>query len=395
MPAKGDRLQMPIDFHAKFLELDGKRDPLAKHFGVSREVSARWIAEARGEIRELEMADIPKGRPSEMLKERDLDPKHFQLQGLRIAEWEVTTRGDDGEPVTSLNRQTRFNVIPRLEQIHPAQGNGWAPPKPKQTKRKAGEPVLILGDHQAPYHDQALHAATLNWLAEVKPAEAVIDGDLVDLPTMSTFSKRNKWNAAVNECTEAAYRILCDYRSASPDTRWTYIFGNHEDRLAKNIYNSNSEFTEIRCAGEETPVFSLPNLMHLDRIGIKWMDNHPHDVLKLSDNTAVIHGNKAKPGSGGTSQHEVKDRRHHIFHGHDHSQAITPFTTYDIDGNVMQFWGVAVGASCQVKGGLGYAVRPDWQNGHATATFDKAGNMTPELLTWTDDKLYWRGDWWK
>jgi hypothetical protein len=384
MPVKGDTMPMPLDFPAKFIELDGGVKKLADHYGVSTTtVRDRWIKSL--EIRQFELEDVPKGRPAEMLEERDLDPDQWQVRGLRVNEWEMA-----GE----LQRQTRLDIVPRIESIRPARAEGWKPPKPKPKTSGKTLVKFICGDHQAPYHDPKMHTATLNWLAEVQPVEGVIDGDLVDLPTRSTYKTKAKWNAAANDCIEQAYRIMCDYRSASPDTVWKYLFGNHEQRMWDSLMRDDEEAATITRAGESSPVLSLPYLVRLDELGIEYFDNYPHDVYKLSPDTAVIHGNKSKPGSGGTSQHETKDRRYNVFHGHDHSQAITPFTTHDIDNKPITTYGIAVGASCQVAGGLGYAVRPDWQNGHATATFDKDGNLIPELIHFIDEKLRWRGDSW-
>lgn len=380
---------IPLDFAAKCMELDGKIEGpggLAHFYGVHPQTARKWFEETLGERRVYDLAAMPSGRPAEMLEERDLDPEHWVVERATVNEWTMA----DG----SQAAQTKLTIKPREETLRPARVDGWKPPKPKPKTTGKTQIKFICGDHQAPYIDHDMHKSTVNWLAEVQPSEAVIDGDLVDLPTRSTYKTKAKWNAAANDCIESAYRILCDYRSASPNTVWKYLFGNHEQRLWDSLQRDDQEAAAIHRAGEEQPVMSLPYLLRLDELGIEWFDNYPHDVYKLSSDTAVIHGNKSKPGSGGTSQHEAKDRRYHVFHGHDHSQAITPFTTHDIDNEPILYYGVAVGASCQVKGGLGYAVRPDWQNGHATATFDRKGNMTPELMQFIDGRLRWRGDTW-
>ena len=383
MPVKGDKIPMPMDFAAKFIEYEGHMRRLAEHYSVSQDTARRWRGDIK--IKQFDLESIPKGRPAEMLAERDLDPERWCVRGLRVNEWEMA-----GE----MQRQTRLDIVPRFETIHAAKTEGYKPLKPKSKLRSKNCTKVIVGDHQSPYHDPAMHQSFLNWLAEVKPIEGVIDGDLVDLPTRSKFPTRAKWNAAANICIESAWKIMVDYRNASPETHWVYLFGNHEQRMWDSIMRNDGEAADIRPAGEERPALSLDRLLHLDDLGIRYFDNYPHDVYKIAPDTAVIHGDKSKPGSGGTSQHEVKDRRYHVFHGHDHSQAITPFTSHDIDNKPLLYYGTAVGASCQVEGGLGYAVRPDWQNGAATATFDKDGNMTPELIHFFDGKLRWRGEKW-
>lgn len=394
MPAKGDKIPCPDDCAARYLEL-GSMIAVAEHYGVSREVATRWIGEVTPTIRQYELTDIPKGRPAAMLRERDLDPEVWQVRGLRVNEWEVTSTDENGDPLTSTNRQTRLDIVPRLNILRAARPDGWKPPKPKRSRATGETDSLIIGDHQAPYHDAPMHKAVVNWLAEVQPRRGVILGDLLDLPSVSKYAKKINYHAAVNECVDAAYRILCDYRSASPDTEFSFLQGNHEKRLVDTLFRDFDEGASIRRADEEVPVLNLAYLLRLDELGIPFLENYPHDVLKLSPTTAVIHGSKSKPGAGATAQAETKDRRYHVFIGHNHKQAITPFTNHDIDGQISVTYGIEVGASCQVVGGLGYAVRPDWQQGAATATFDKDGTMTPELLNWSGGKLRWRGDWWK
>ena len=394
MPVKGDTLPMPLDFAAKFIELEGNITALTKHYGNSvQTIRDRWIPQL--DIKQYELSDVPRGRPAEMLTERDLDPEHWQVRGMRVNEWEVTTTDEDGEPTTNLNRQTRLDIVPRHESIRAARPDGWKPPKPK--KRNAGVTWtdLIHGDKQAPYQDARFHKALCGWAADIQPRKIIDDGDLPDFPSVSKYPKKASWNAGVNECIDASYRIWCDMRSSSPDSECVQIEGNHCKRLADKIARDFDEASSIRRADEDTPALSLPHLLRLDELGVEYVGNYPHNLYKLSDDTAVIHGDKVKSGSGATGLATLMQRGYNVFVGHIHRQSITEHTWHDIDGNPFTRFAVEVGAGCNIREGLGHTVNPDWQIGAATATFHKDGTMHPELITWDGKYLTWRGERWR
>lgn len=394
MPAKGDTLPMPLDFPAKYIELEGNITKLSKHYGVSIQTARdRWASQL--DIKQYELTDVPKGRPAEMLKERDLDPEHWQVRGMRVNEWEVTTTGEDGETETNLNRQTRLDIVPRHQMVQPARTDGWKPPKPKKRPASKGGIDWIGGDLQAPYHDKAFHAATCSWLRDVKPRRMVDDGDLWDFPSVSKYPKKAGWNASANECITSAYRIWCDRREANPDAECVQLEGNHCLRLAAKLARDFEEAATICRAEEAEPALSLPHLTRLDELNVEFIGGYPHNIYKLSDDVAVIHGDKVKSGSGATGLATLMQRGYHVYVGHIHRQSITEHTWHDIDGNPFTKFAIEVGGGCEIRGGLSHTVNADWQNGFATATFHSDGTFQPELAHWDGKYLTWRGERWR
>ena len=142
-------------------------------------------------------------------------------------------------------------------------------------------------------------------------------------------------------------------------------------------------------------MLDLAYLLRLDELGVEFIGNYPHNIYKLSDDTAVIHGDKVKSGSGATGLATLMQRGYNVFMGHIHRQSITEHTWHDIDGNPFTRFAVEVGAGCLVQGGLGHTVNADWQIGAATATFHKDGSMHPELIMWDGKYLTWRGERWR
>lgn len=380
---------VPTDFASKFLELDGTIEGdggLAKFYAVHPQTIRKWVDATFGQARHYELTDLPEGRPREMLEERALDPDAWVVERATVNEWTMA----NGDSAT----QTKFTVRPRPEPLRPARAEGWKPPKPKARKAGVTETTFLCGDHQAPYIDEDLHQSILRWLAEVKPPNGVIGGDGLDLPSVSKYAKTAGWNASVNECVDSFYRVLCEYRAASPDTRWVMLEGNHEARLHAHLMRQFDEGASIKRAGEGEPLMSIPYLMRLDELGIEYVDNYPHSVHKITPTVGAIHGNIVKKDAGASGHAALIQRGFDLYHFHIHRQALTPHTWHDIDGEPYTRWACEVGAACRVKEGLSHTVNANWQNGAATATVDKEGNHTPELLTWVGGKLRWRGDSW-
>jgi hypothetical protein len=388
MPPK--RSTPPDGFAAKFLDLNGEKEALKAFYGIGRIKLDGWIEQAIGDeavaTKTIELADLPHGRPAEMLEERDLSPEEWRVSSLTINEWEA---GDD------LNRQTKLTLQPLKDVVRPARVDGWKPPAPKPRKAGATETTFLVGDHQAPYIDEDFHAATLRWLAEVKPAKGVVGGDGLDLPSVSKYAKTAGWNASVNECVDSFYRVLCDYRSASPDTQWVMLEGNHEARLHAHLMRQFEEGAAIKRAGEnEDNVLSVPYLMRLDELGIPYIDNYPHAVHKITPTVGAIHGTIVKKDAGASGHATLMQRGFDVYQFHIHRQGLTPHTWHDIDGEPYTKWACEVGAACLVKEGLNHTVSANWQNGAATATVHKDGTHVPELLQWINKDLCWRGDRW-
>lgn len=174
MPPK--RSAPPDDFAATYIRLKGVKESLRQHYGIGRERLDSWIEQAIEDdserpVRTIDLADLPNGRPAEMIEERGMDPAEWQVTSMTINEWEM---GDD------LNRQTKLTVTPIKQQIRPARVERWIRPKIAKRKTKTPELSVVCGDQHAPEHDPVLHGQFLTWLDENRPAKIVMLGDLLE-----------------------------------------------------------------------------------------------------------------------------------------------------------------------------------------------------------------------
>jgi hypothetical protein len=329
-----------------------------------------------------------------MLARRGLDSGEWIVLRARVNEW----GGPDGQD----NAQLRVELAPRLGLLLPARSDGWqAPPRPERSTTES-ELVVFLGDHHAPHHDEHLHAGVCEWLREFQPARGVILGDLLDLDTLSRHRRTPEWTAEVQTTLDAGYSILRSYVEASPGTRWQMLDGNHEERLRNSVLDHLSQVFGVTRAKaereeEEHAVLSTPYLLRLDELGVEWHPagaSYEHAQINVTSELAARHGWIAKKGSGASALTTIDHLRYSVVIGHTHRQAIVHHTAHSIDGEPKTLLGCEAGTLAAIKGGLGYATAPDWQQGFAVAHVygGTPGLFKVDLATYVDGTLLWR-DW--
>jgi hypothetical protein len=326
----------------------------------------------------------------------------LQSRGLNVADWVVVRvrvnewgENSDGVPL----RQLRVDLLPRsFDTLLPARTDGWRPPPAVATiPKRDAELVVFFGDHHAPHHDPDLHAAACAWLRKNKPDRGIICGDILDYDAVSRHRKNPQWKAEAQECTDGAYTLLRGYVQASPNTRWQLLSGNHEDRMRNavidnlaGIYGLTQGIAPDEERGEA--VLSVIHLLRLDELGIEWVGSdgeYAHEQIKISPHLAARHGWIARKGSGASAVATLDALRYSVFIGHCHRQAMVAHTAYDIDGTPRNLVGVEIGTMARIRGGLGYAVNANWQQGFATARLWPDGFFSADLAKFVDGSLVW------
>lgn len=350
--------------------------------------------------------------PDEMLRQRGLDPTEWVITALRANEYEGPASAEWAEK-TGENKQTyyqtRFNVERKGGgQIVAARSDGWRAPRiVRQDKAGYPETVVIVGDQQAPFHDQGLHAAFLAFLEDVQPHRGISLGDTVDFPNISRHQLDPENTATVNECIQAGYDLLRGYVDASPSTAWTKIPGNHDERI-RNLLLGKPKVTPLygvkQADSQDTEgadVLSVQHLLRLDELGIEYVDpKGPYDLaqINLSPYLAVRHGWIARQDSGASAVQTLKHLGYNVIVGHTHRQSLVHKTTHDIDGKPTVLTAVEAGCMCRISNVADdngrrfpdYTVAPDWQQGFATATIWPDGKFRIDLATYVDGTLIYR-----
>lgn len=354
--------------------------------------------------------------PDEMLRMRGLDPEDWEITHLSPNMWDGPNSSlgrENGGPAKITYYQTKFTATKKRPefQLVAARDDGRVF-KPRTWFGQAldGQPklVVIVGDQQAPYQDVGLHEKFLDWLDYYKPQEGVSLGDTADYPDISRHRLDPQNTATVNECTQATYDMLLDYRLAGPDVNWTILGGNHcSERLRNILLDKPSIRPMYGIKRADTPdeagpeVVTVEHLWRLDELAFEFVDPHgAYDLAehKLTDHLAVRHGWIARKDSGSTALETLKALGYSILVGHGHRQAQVFKTVHDIDRSAKVLTGVEIGCMCRVEQEIGpdgriwpnYTVAPDWQQGFATATIWPDGMFKIDLATYVNGTLLYK-----
>jgi predicted phosphodiesterase len=357
------------------------------------------ISGDEGEITSFANRTNPMDDPDAMLRERGLDPEEWLIVDSFLNEWD----GPSAEEGIVTYHQLKLHLKkkkPEL-QILAARSDGWkAPKKNISSSRKSGNHLtVLLSDQHAPYHDQDLHRAVLQWLEENKPERGILLGDILDFSDISRHRFDPAWCATTQECVDSAYQLALDYVQASPDTEWELCEGNHEARLrnmlidyVRDLHGLRPGITEGEIPGHEA--YGLINLLRLDELGIRYRGGrgtYEHTKIQINKYLGAVHGDKATKGAGTSVSKTLEQYGHSIIQGHSHRQAIMHKTTYDIDGHPTVLLGSEIGCLCQLEGGLGYTINSDWQQGFGVVTTWSDGRFHMDLATYVRGALYHRG----
>lgn len=369
-------------------------------------------AEAAGVTRVNEDIIIITGEPGkrvdelqieDILKRRGMEPNEWQVKQVLDNQWEANA-GRDPEtllPVKITLFQYKIWMTRKvpLEIVYPAVvGPKIAAPK----KPDASKPQLtvVVTDPQNPFRYEELHQLFLRWLAHNKPDRGIVGGDLLDNGYISQHRDDPAWHRTVQQCIQASFDSLYDYRNASEDTAWSVIKGNHDDRIRNEQLERNERLYGVTAAqwpGEEPEewVYSLNHLLHLKRLGIEYVEpqgTYEHQQVPITDLVAVRHGHMTGKDA---SIKTAEALGHSIILGHTHRQSILRKTRWN---TIARTWhvitAIEAGCMCQIEGGLGYASggAPDWQPGFATIvswpdggySFDLACFEQPGVLRYRD-----------
>ncbi len=379
----------------------------AAAINTSKKVSTRVTGDAAEVTTPVTVTDKPYPHmddPDAMLRERGLDPEHWVIDGATVNEWDGPQSG--GSVITY--HQAKLNLRRKRPEasLLPARSDGWIAPPKKELNRGEAQLIVVVGDQQAPFQDDNLHALFCEWLDENRPDRGVSLGDTIDLGDISRHRPDPENYASLNECTQVGYDLLRGYVESSPGTYWEILDGNHDERL-RNILLDKPSIRPLygvkRADSPDAPgeeVLTIEHLMRLDELGIKYIKPHGGyslDQIKLTDKLAVAHGWLATKGSGTSALATLNHLRYSIIVGHTHRQSIVYHTSHDIDDRTSTLVAAEAGCMCRIDQQIvhgrkfpNYTPKPDWQQGFSTVTVHPDGYFKVDNATYVNGTLLWR-----
>lgn len=328
--------------------------------------------------------------------------------GLNPDEWVIThlkARGGHWGAPSDPNSQIRLevSVAPLKPAIYAPDLTGWKPlPKPKPRKRKDTEPLraVVISDHHAPRQEKTFHRLFVQWLTDTQPDQIHVNGDLLDLPSVSRHRTPDEFNHSVNECLAAGFHILRDYREACPNASISYLRGNHEARLEHYQHDSAPEVRNVAPGGGETvdgesdlrPWHDLRRLLWLDELHIDYIPEPWEQAkLPLSHRLSVRHGFSTSPTAGKVMLDKLSGS---TIQGHDHRLAMNLRArhTGDPDNPLEVRMAMSGGCACEIPGGLSYISggEPDWHNGAVEVDIYKGGDFYCSPMIYVPGRLLTR-----
>lgn len=295
------------------------------------------------------------GRLERLLIEEDIDLEDVgSIEKVRVNEWEVVTKGADGEPKKTKARAASIVINPKWD-TGPAwpvaqQAKPLVVKAPKATRgptlMRGWETALVEPDPQigflrqpdgglVPLHDpRALQVSEMICEAE-RPHKFVNVGDYLDLAEMSTFRTEPAMIATTQPTIEEGYRHLAVQRELVQGDMWVHE-GNHDARLANHILdNAIAAFALRRAdAPKSWPVLSIPYLLRFDDLGIDYEDGYPAAWRYINENLATFHGFSTSSGASAAASKVVKDENVNTIFGHDHKAQ----TIYRTSGDRNKLW---------------------------------------------------------
>ena len=239
------------------------------------------------------------------------------------------------------------------------------------------EVVVVISDVHFPYHDEEAMDLFFAWLEENEVDRVFLNGDILDMYSLSKFAKNpaNK-KAAIQEEVKACKEFLEQLREKT-DAPAYFIMGNHCQRLQTYIKTK---------APELYGTLGIPELLDFEKYNINWIPGGKEAFLQYGK-TLIGHFNKVSKHSCYTVKALAEDYPgFNICQSHTHRQGLFFKST---GGKTI--WAAEQGCMADPKQ-ADYVAIPNWQRGYCVITTDSEGEQIAELAQIRNGKLHFRGE---
>lgn len=238
--------------------------------------------------------------------------------------------------------------------------------------------ILIGSDfHIWPGEASTCLRAFKKFVADIKPAIVILNGDVMDFPRISRHPQ--SWEKAPDpwEEIEAAQDHLSDIvQLCKRGARKIWCLGNHDARFEAMVANAAPQFKNVKG-------------VHLADHFSVW-EKAMSCMINSDEASATMVKHRFKGGIGAPRANTLNAGVHMVT-GHLHSQKVIPVTDYRGDR-----YGVDTGcvADKEHRAFTYHEDSPvDWRSGFALLTYRDGRLLYPELITkWDSDSIQWRGE---
>lgn len=246
--------------------------------------------------------------------------------------------------------------------------------------------TIVLPDIQYPYHDELALSKIIKVIEKVQPDAIFQIGDAIDFPQVSRWSKgtAGEYAPTLQLHIEGFKGVLRRLREAAPDSKITWLEGNHDLRIKDFIKQYAAPLATLDA-------LTMDSLFDLTNIDVSYIKG----PVRVGTNTYAVHGHESGGYSAQPQAWDLKFIRRYgsdknIIFGHTHQPYLVT-RAYGFDGKVSPRFTMNVGSimdpthATYVKDGA-----VSWQMSFAVLR-DDGKRVFPELITMVDRKFYFEG----
>jgi hypothetical protein len=274
----------------------------------------------------------------------------------------------------------RRKNLARFDQIIAPSRQAISVPGRMPLEIKNGE-VLIGSDfHIWPGPASTCLRAFKKFVADIKPAAVILNGDVMDFPRISRHPQN--WESAPDpqEEIEATQDHLNDIvQACSKRTHKLWTLGNHDARWEATFANAVPQMRGVRG-------------VHLaDHFSSVWRKAMSCFINEGTEGGATMVKHRWKSGQGATRANALNAGVSMVT-GHLHSQNVRPLSDY----RAFDRYGVDTGCVADKEHrAFSYTedAALDWRSGFALLTYKDGRLLFPELITkWDEKTVQFRGN---
>lgn len=335
---------------------------------------------------------------AELLKYAEVDTEVWEVKEWTPNSWTITAV-IDGQFKTATNFQVKARLIRKIPiLINPViqpiliDLKGLESPR-KHSKSPLNVSVALFDLHigfsmdkrgnLVPYQDRNAIAIALEVCEYLNEnyglKEIVLAGDALDLAEWSTkFVARPEFYGTTQPALKEMSWILSYLKRKFPRTKIIYMDGNHEKRVEDSIIEHLGwayKLTPGDLENTNIEIFTIQNLLGLERMGVEYLGGYPNNDLWLTDYLKISHGKLARSASTATAKAILQSERASVIYGHIHrEETATEIITNRDQRKIIR--AVCPGCLCHVDGRVPPVGRQTrWTNGFSVLWYDNDDNF--------------------
>lgn len=323
---------------------------------------------------------------NDLIRECKIDLQKFNITASSVRKWDVVIKDMMKEPVIIPAFYVSVTLAPKVIaqselDIKPVKVAGRLPIMTTYPPSASGR-GLIITDTQFgfrkntssgaldPFHDRAALDVALQIAQYERLDRLTFLGDILDLSEMSDkFVREPEFYFTTQPAIFESYWWMAQFSKATPKAERDALEGNHDLRLPLAVATRALSMHNLHPAGAKLPSMSVPSLLALDELGIKYLDGYPNNETWQGP-VRVIHGDIARAGAGATAGALVALAQESTIQGHIH-RIEQASKTINYRGQTRTIQAVSPGCLCRVDYVVpGHKRGQQWQQGIAVVEWD-------------------------